>query len=236
MKPQKKDPQKPAKISIEDENIIDRMKIASLERDVSEMAAVLDGNKKNLQGLTEAYVSCRLKPYSKDYGTRSNFHEAINRQASEQGDLMALAESDINHKEQKKRRWEEEVLKLKQAIKKRSGIQSAKKDKVNSADFKPRPRLELDEGGTRLRIDKKWRSYTGNNATTFLKMLIIAQGRWELGSALLCHSDTQVLLGKGSRADRVYKNLPDPIKAIMDKPRRGGAGGYRIKPKYFLLT
>ena len=90
-----------------------------------------------------------------------------------------------------------------------------------------RHRLELHEGRKQLRIDKDWRDYTGERASYLLAMLMKAKGEWEPGPNLV--SDNR------SRADRIIKHLPEPIRKIIDS-QTGGTGGYRIKPEYFRLT
>ncbi|MBN2339471.1 MAG: hypothetical protein JXP48_13135 [Acidobacteria bacterium] len=90
-----------------------------------------------------------------------------------------------------------------------------------------RPRLELDEGRKRLRIDNIWHDYTGERASYYLSVLLKAKGNWESGSNLVSAS--------ASRADRVYKGLPAAIKKIIQS-KRGGTGGYRIIPEFFDLT
>jgi len=98
-------------------------------------------------------------------------------------------------------------------------------NKPQAAAEPPGPRLELEEGRRRLRIDGKPHKYQGEAATYFLRMALKAAGNLESGSNLV--SDTR------TRADKVFKRLPAAIRAIFEEPTRGGTGGYQIKPEYF---
>lgn len=108
-------------------------------------------------------------------------------------------------------------------------------DKAPTNTKLQRRRLELDEDRNRFRIDDHWYEYKGQNATTFLAMLLKAEGTWENGKTLLCVSEARLLGGKYPRSDRVLRSLPTEIQAIIES-RHGGGGGYRIKPEYFELT
>jgi hypothetical protein len=89
-------------------DIIDLMKIASFEKDISELKALLDQNKTNLQRL-------KMNPAYRKSGPAG---AEIREQAS-------IGEFDIQRKEETIRRWEEEVKKLKDGIQMPSGDQPA---------------------------------------------------------------------------------------------------------------
>jgi hypothetical protein len=90
---------------------------------------------------------------------------------------------------------------------------------------KPETLLELNERRNEFRIKEKWHEFKGDYAARFLSALMTADGEWQAGKQLL---------PRASKPDRVYRNLPEAIRDIIEH-RRGQGGGYRINPKYLRM-